>query len=214
MNEMERRSLPHAAGRLEIRTRAGESPKLVGRAAVFGKLSQDLGGFKEQINRGAFSEAIQRSDVVGLFNHSPDNVLGRMNAGTLRLHESDKGLEFEMDLPDTQVARDVAANVKAGNVSGNSFSFLIAEGGDEWDHSGKVPIRTITANGIAELRDVGPCTYPAYLDTTISARSIAQAKRFLTSRRHRPRYDRALEWLELVEEEDYEAECKRLGITS
>ena len=144
-----------------------------GLAAPFDKLSQDLGGFREKIEKGAFAGAIKRSDVVGLFNHNPDHLLGRQSAKTLRLRESEKGLEFEMDLPDTQLARDVVANIRAKNITGNSFSFVVKV--DEWDNSDKkMAIRTIKE--IDRLFDVGPVTFPAYKATKVAARSLELAK--------------------------------------
>ena len=56
---------------------------------------------------GAFRKTIQESDVRALFNHDPNFVLGRNKAGTLRLYEDGDGLGYEVDLPDTQAARDV-----------------------------------------------------------------------------------------------------------
>lgn len=146
---------------------------ITGVAAPFDKLSQDLGGFCEKIEKGAFEGAIKRSDVVGLFNHNPDHLLGRQSAKTLRLRESDRGLEFDMDLPDTQLARDVAENIRAKNITGNSFSFIVKV--DEWDKSDKkMAIRTIKE--FDRLFDVGPVTFPAYKATKVAARSLELAK--------------------------------------
>ena len=212
MNEIERRSLPYSSGRLEIRAaHGGKRQKLTGTAAVFDSLSQDLGGFVETLERNAFAEALRGSDIRALFNHSPDHILGRESAATLEVWESRAGLEFEIDLPDTPIGKSVLEGVKRGDITGNSFSFRLAKDGDSWDHSGKIPVRTIKANGIAEIRDVGPVTYEAYLDTKVSARSLEQARRLLTTRSWTVGQARA--WLKSIEDEDYEAECRRLGIT-
>ena len=160
---------------IEVRQDDGDDKTIhiTGRAAPFDKLSQDLGGFKEKIEPGAFANAIKRSDVVGLFNHNPDHLLARQSAKTLRLHESELGLEFEMDLPDTQLARDVATNIRAKNITGNSFSFIVEV--DEWDKKDeKMAIRTIKE--IRQLFDVGPVTFPAYKATKVAARSLELAK--------------------------------------
>ncbi len=151
-----------------------DSAGLKGRVTPFNVLSRDLGGFREKIAPGAFTDALKRSDVRGLFNHNPDHILARQSAGTLALEESDKGLEFDMDLPDTQLARDLVENVRAKNITGNSFSFVVEK--DEWDYSDKkMAIRTVVE--VRELFDVGPVTFPAYdRGTKVSARSLELAQ--------------------------------------
>src|SRR3954452_17343861 len=97
----ERRTL---AAPLEYRaaSEGSKSPGTIsGYAALFDSLSVDLGGFREQIMKGAFARALQQCDIRALRNHSPEALLGRRSSGTLRLEEDDKGLRFEVDLPDT-----------------------------------------------------------------------------------------------------------------
>jgi Escherichia/Staphylococcus phage prohead protease len=55
-------------------------------------------------------------------------------------------------------------------MDGSSFSFNVDPDGDEWDYSGDLPIRTVTS--VRDLFDVGPVTYPAYLDATAAIRSL------------------------------------------
>jgi len=76
---------------LEIRAEAeGETKKIRGHAAVFNKLSEDFGGWREVIDPGAFTDAIRRDDVRALVNHIPHLILGRNKAGTLTLADSRK----------------------------------------------------------------------------------------------------------------------------
>jgi hypothetical protein len=143
---------------------------LVGYAALFNSLSVNLGGFREQIAPGAFAESIGEEDIRALFNHEPDLVLGRSGNKSLRLEEDAKGLRFENDLPDTQVARDLATLVERGDVSQMSFSFRVKPSGDRWDDDEQLGlVRTLTA---VRLRDVGPVTFPAYPDTAVAVRSL------------------------------------------
>lgn len=155
-----------------IERRDGEAPRIVGHAAVFNQLSEDLGGFREQIAPGAFSAAIKEDDIRALFNHNPDHVLGRNRAGTLSLREDDKGLAIEIVPPDTQMARDLMISMDRGDITQMSFGFRVRPNGYNWaeDNDGVV-IRTLTA---VRLFDVSPVTYPAYPQTDVAVRSLEQ----------------------------------------
>ena len=67
----------------------GNTMTAIGYASVFNRLSQNLGGFVEQVRSGTFSKTIREADVRALFNHDADQVLGRSNSGTLRLQEDE-----------------------------------------------------------------------------------------------------------------------------
>lgn len=139
-----------------------------GYAAKFNTLSQNLGGFVERIAPGAFAKTLQEADVRALFNHDPNFVLGRNRSGTLRMEEDDTGLAYEIDLPDTALGRDLAVSLERGDISGSSFGFRSIE--DEWSETDDgFPLRTLKVNA---LRDVGPVTFPAYVDATSSLRSL------------------------------------------
>jgi uncharacterized protein len=141
---------------------------LTGYAALFNKLSLDLGYFREQLAPGAFSKALTRCDVRALFNHDPSAVLGRTSAGTLQLSEDATGLRMECTLPDTTLGRDLAESIRRGDVQGQSFAFTVAA--DKWDFSGETPLRMVLE--VEELYDVGPVTYPAYEESSVALRSF------------------------------------------
>jgi uncharacterized protein len=160
---------------LELRAapEGAKSPgTIVGYAAMFNKLSLDLGYFREQIAPGAFAKAIGRCDVRALFNHDPACILGRTSAGTLRLVEDDIGLRMECELPDTQLGRDVAESIRRRDIQGQSFAFTT--GVDQWDWKADPPLRTLVEAD--QLFDVGPVTFPAYEETSVALRSFQQAK--------------------------------------
>jgi HK97 family phage prohead protease len=161
----------------DIEVRSGdeeEKPKIRGHAAVFEKLSDDLGGFREKIAAGAFSKTIKKDDVRALFNHDPNYILGRNKAGTLTLEEDEKGLYFEIDPPDTQYGRDLQVSIDRGDITQCSFAFEVdGKKGEEWDmQEGKTPIRTLNA---LKLYDISPVTYPAYPQTDVKVRSAFKA---------------------------------------
>lgn len=172
----ERRIFPGA----EIRVKKGSAkPTIEGYAAVFDKRSVNLGWFVEVLRRGAFTECLGGSpDVRGLFNHDPNNLLSRTMNNSLKLAEDSRGLQYEMEMADTQAARDVYSLVDRGDVTGCSFSFTIAEGGQNWNDSADdrghyVLLREVTKVG--DLYDVGPVTFPAYPDTSVDARSLVSS---------------------------------------
>lgn len=158
----------------EVRTKETEDGKrtLTGYAAVFNSPSEDLGGFVEYIRQGAFGAAIPKSDVRALYNHNSDILpLGR-TPETLRLTEDERGLLVEIDLPDTQFAKDLAVSIDRGDINQMSFGFSVLPDGEEWkqDESSGAVVRTLT--NISELFDVSPVVYPAYPDTAVAVRSM------------------------------------------
>lgn len=144
-----------------------EPAKIMGHAAVFNTLSQDLGWFREKIDPGAFAESIKEDDIRALFNHDPNFVLGRNTANTLKLSEDDTGLAVEIAPPDTQVARDLLVSIERGDVSQMSFGFRTID--QAWEIVDEEDIRTLKK---AKLFDVSPVTFPAYTETDVAVRSL------------------------------------------
>ncbi len=155
---------------ISVEHREDMPPKVVGHAAVFNQLSEDLGGFREQITPGAFKEAIEEDDVRALFNHNPDFILARNKAGTLRMKEDSKGLAIEFDPPDTQAGRDILVSLERGDVTQMSFAFSVKPNGQNFgeDDDGQI-IRTLTD---VRLFDVSPVVYPAYPQTDVAKREL------------------------------------------
>jgi HK97 family phage prohead protease len=161
-------------GEIELRaSKKGSGPgEIVGYAAKYNKISQDLGGWVEKLAPGCFDDCME-DDVCCLRNHGDDNLLGRTTAGTCILSLDDVGLKYTCDLPDTQCGRDTAVLVARRDMRGSSFQFSIAMDGQEWDWDGPKPLRTVKRVG--RLYDVSPVTNPAYLDTDVDMRSFRAA---------------------------------------
>lgn len=152
---------------LEVRAGDDATPrKIVGHAAVFNALSEDLGGFREKIAPGAFAKSITEDDVRALWNHDANYVLGRNLSGTLRLSEDAEGLAVEITPPDTQWARDLTVSIARGDVTQMSFGFTTRQ--DAWNKIAGAWERTLLD---VRLFDVSPVTYPAYPQTDVSARA-------------------------------------------
>lgn len=144
-----------------------ESNVIEGYAAVFNSPTDIWGMFTEVIAPGAFADAIaSNDDIRALFNHDWNNVLGRTKSRTLRLSEDARGLKFEVDLPNTTLARDLSESLKRGDISQCSFGFVPTS--ETWDYEPEIPVRTINS---VELHEISVVSIPAYEDTEVSLRS-------------------------------------------
>lgn len=140
--------------------------QLVGYAAKFG-VPATIGGFTETIKPGAFRASLAASpDVLALVDHDPTRLLARTSSGTLRLAENSIGLEFTLDVPDTQLGRDTLALAQRGDLGGCSFGFRVVN--EAWPTR---DTRTLIAVDLVEISIVQ--AFPAYDQTTVSARARA-----------------------------------------
>ena len=156
---------------IDIQKSTEEEPlKLRGYAIVYNSLSEPLYGdlFRERINRGAFTKSLLKDDQVCLWGHDTRYVLGRKSAGTLILREDDKGLYFEVSLPNTTWARDLKESVDRGDIKQMSFGFKVVR--DNWlDNKDTLkeygmPIREVEE---ITLHEISLVTFPAYPETNV-----------------------------------------------
>ena len=160
----ERRLSP---GGIELRAGDDDQPtRVVGYAAVFDALSEDLGGFREKIAAGAFSKTLG-GDVRALFNHDESQILGRTKSGTLRLTEDNHGLLVDFTPPETAAAEHVIEAMRRGDIDQMSFGFRTR--GDIWEETDGEIVRTLTE---VELFDVSLVTFPAYPQTEAALRGL------------------------------------------
>ncbi len=156
---------------LEIRSTGSlrsEGKTLRGYASVFNS-ETDLGGFVEVVRNGAFRKTLESgSNIRALYHHQGDALLGTTRGGTLKLQEDSHGLAFSLDLPDTTHGRDLAVLVDRGDVSGCSFGFRVADGGDRWEQRGAQLVRELLN---VELHEITLTHDPAYADTTVALRN-------------------------------------------
>ena len=171
---VERRFTAHKRAPVRVETRADGSKRIVGLAAVYYDGTKETEyelwpGVRERIQPGAFARILkEKPDVRALFNHDPNHILGRTAKKTLILRSTDDGLEYEIDPPDTQMARDVMALLERGDIDGSSFSFRIKE--ETTINEEKDVIYELA--DFAQLYDVGPVTFPAYTATTADLRAL------------------------------------------
>lgn len=142
--------------------------QLSGYAVTFNQPSNPL-PFIEYIRPSAFDN-VDMSQVRLLYAHDYNNILARVDSGTLSLKVDDKGLFFVANIPDTTLGNDVYANVQNGNIKGLSFNAVIdPNGGDTWgqDGHGNV-IHTITQ--FRQLNEISLTPIPAYTETSVQVK--------------------------------------------
>lgn len=152
----------------EFKTREdGEKLSIEGYFAVFNSNYEIGPGMSESVAPGAFSETLS-GDIRALINHDTTLVLGRTKAGTLSLKEDTRGLWGHIDInPNDGDAMNLYERVKRGDVDQCSFGFDIRSEDTDIHENGDIHW-TITG---VDLYEVSCCTFPAYSETSISARS-------------------------------------------
>lgn len=145
----------------------GEDLYIEGYFAVFNSIYELWPGATESIAPGAFDDSVS-DDVRALFNHNTDLVMGRTSAGTLELRQDSRGLwgRVKINRADTD-AMNAYHRIARGDITGCSFGFDVAAQETDYRDDGTVHW-TITR--VSPLYEVSPCTFPAYQDTTVSAR--------------------------------------------
>lgn len=140
---------------------------LEGYFAVFGSEYEIWPGATESIRAGAFTDCIS-GDVRALYNHDTNLVLGRTSAGTLELKEDSRGLygKVKINRDDTD-AMNAYRRIMRGDVNQCSFGFDIEE--EEFRDNGDGTCHW-TIIKVNPLFEISPCVFPAYKETTVSAR--------------------------------------------
>lgn len=155
-------------GMENIQTRDDDdTPRIEGYFSVYNSIYQITSDMSESIEAGAFSDSLG-GDVRALINHDTTLVLGRTAAHTLELRDDSHGLwgSITVNRNDSD-AMNLYERVKRGDVSGCSIGFAIIR--EETDIRDDDSVHFTIKQ--AELFEVSPCTFPAYKETTISARA-------------------------------------------
>lgn len=165
----EQRQLRTAATEFKTRTEKredGEDLFIEGYFAVFNS-NYDLGmGMSESIAPGAFTNTLA-DDIRALVNHDTTLVLGRTTAHTLEVRQDEHGLWGRVQInPNDQDAMNLYARVQRGDVSQCSIGFDILD--EETEYRGEEVHWTIRD---IKLYEVSACTFPAYEETAINART-------------------------------------------
>lgn len=151
----------------EFRAAETDGRKVIdGYFAVFGNIYELWPGATESIDPHAFDETLG-DDIRALIDHETRLVLGRNKAGTLDLKVDSRGLWADIDINENDTdAMNLYARVQRGDVSQASFGFDILQEETDIREDGSVhwTIKKV------KLYEVSCVTFPAYKDTSISAR--------------------------------------------
>ena len=139
----------------------------------------DLGWYDERIADGALTDT-DLKDVRFLVNHNTDMIpLARSRNNnensTMQMSVEDgvgMHIRVNLDVENNADAKALYSAVQRGDISGMSFMFLVDK--DSWDEvDSEHPKRTITS--IRKVMEVSAVTFPAYDQTSISARGLDAA---------------------------------------
>lgn len=163
----------------EVRAEQNEEKgaELEGRAIVYDART-DLGWYDEIIDADALKET-DLKDVRFLINHNTDMIpLARSRNNnensTLQMTVDEEGVKIRasLDVENNVEAKSLYSAVERGDISGMSFMFTVD--GDKWeDLESEHPTRHITK--IGKVFEVSAVTFPAYEQTSLEARGIADA---------------------------------------
>ena len=143
--------------------------------AVFNSNYEIYPGCTESVSPDAFNNTLG-GDIKALCDHDTRLVLGRNKAGTLDLRADSHGLWGRITInPNDSDAVNLYERVKRGDVDQCSFGFDTREEEADFRDDGSVHF-TLTD---VTLYEVSVVTFPAYSETSVSARKqdVAEIKK-------------------------------------
>lgn len=165
-NKRQQRQVRCVAQQFQTRS-ANDDLFIEGYFSVFNSEYPLWEGASEIVKPGAFTNSVS-GDVRALINHDSSLVLGRTKAGTLTLRQDERGLWGSIRINRDDVdAMNLYARVQRGDVDQCSFGFDIkretfvdlGDGKCRWE-----------IEEVDPLYEVSVCTFPAYTETSVSAR--------------------------------------------
>jgi HK97 family phage prohead protease len=160
------RHLEQRSYQTELRLAGDNGRSITGCAIVYNSRSEDLGGFVEIVSPGALAKTLAASRIKLLFDHDSGHVLGSIQAKTLSLTDTERGLEFQCDPPETTWANDLLVSLNRGDINQCSFGFNVVN--DKWEKVNGVMVRTLQEIDVFEISIVA---FPAYPASSVSVRS-------------------------------------------
>lgn len=164
----ELRQLRSVATKFETREEGEDNqPHISGYFVVFNSNYEIAPGLTESVDPGAFSNTLG-NDIRALTNHDTTLVLGRTKAHTLELKVDEYGLWGDITINRNDGdAMNLYERVRRGDVDQCSFGFEIISEETDFRADGSVHWTITEVN----LHEVSVCTFPAYKETNVSART-------------------------------------------
>lgn len=164
----------------EFRAEEQENSRVIrGLAIPVESRSELLGGeFYETIRSSAVDEALIKNNDIKLYaNHDPSQgtfARSKFGEGSLKLSVTERGLEFETELPDNAYGNYLLDGIRRGDFDSISFGFIIDK--DEWTKTedGLYERSIISFRMIDEISVLA--MLPAYSETNVSIRSLEDFK--------------------------------------
>lgn len=163
----------------EIRSNEENSRKISGLAIPAESRSELLyGEFYETISKDALTEdLINEHDVKLYMNHDSSQgtfARSKFGKGSLRLFVTDRGIEFETELPNTASGDELLEGIRRGDYDALSFAF--APDKEEWEENEDGTYnRTIRSIAFLDEISILSCA-PAYEATEVKLRSLEDFK--------------------------------------
>ena len=182
----------------EIRSNDENSRKISGLAIPAESRSELLyGEFYETISKDALTEdLINEHDVKLYMNHDSSQgtfARSKFGKGSLRLFVTDRGIEFETELPNTASGNELLEGIRRGDYDALSFAF--APDKEEWEENEDGTYnRTIRSIAFLDEISILSCA-PAYEATEVKLRSLENFK----EEKHKEKEERDRQILESLD---------------
>lgn len=182
----------------EIRSNEENSRKISGLAIPAESRSELLyGEFYETISKDALTEdLINEHDVKLYMNHDSSQgtfARSKFGKGSLRLFVTDRGIEFETELPNTASGDELLEGIRRGDY--DSMSFAFAPDKEEWEENEDGTYnRTIRSIAFLDEISILSCA-PAYEATEVKLRSLENFK----EEKHKEKEERDRQILESLD---------------
>lgn len=173
-NNLEYRAISEFETNAESRTIKGLAIPVEQRSEVL------YGEIREMITRNAVTEDLISSNDVKLYaNHTPQRgtlARSKYGKGSLKLFITERGLEFETSIPETELGNEILRGLERGDYDALSFGFICGK-----DHYDSKPdengIWNRYIDSFSLLDEISILSQlPAYSQTEVSKRSLDEVK--------------------------------------
>lgn len=126
-------------------------------------------GYIESIDRGAFTKTLQESrNIRALYHHDNGSLLASTKNNSLKLEDTNEGLRFEFELPETTLGNDVLEMIRSGLVDGVSFGARVIK--DRWEGAKRRFLKEVA------LHEISLCPQDqAYPGSICAVRALSEA---------------------------------------